>query len=139
MAPGDETELKLTVTAPAEAGTYLLELDLVQEQTAWFGNRGSPTVRIPVEVGDYLFRDSKSSRRAGSHWRSALINRLNRLPSFQKREQPVIEGKPQFEMHGIPAGEVIKIAQDHDGRVVAMLHDGATGIDWQGYFYFATR
>jgi 4-amino-4-deoxy-L-arabinose transferase-like glycosyltransferase len=50
LRPGEETQLKLTVNAPKKPGSYLLEVDMLQEGTAWFGTRGSPTVRIPVKV-----------------------------------------------------------------------------------------
>jgi len=43
-------QLKLTVNAPKKPGSYVLEVDMLQEGTAWFGTRGSPTIRIPVKV-----------------------------------------------------------------------------------------
>src|SRR5215207_8451255 len=50
LKPGEETEVPLLVTAPAEPGDYTLEVDLVQEQVAWFGDKGSPTARAKVTV-----------------------------------------------------------------------------------------
>lgn len=50
LKPGEETEIPLTVTAPKEPGDYLLEVDLVQEQVAWFSDKGSPTARAKVTV-----------------------------------------------------------------------------------------
>lgn len=50
LKPGEETEVPLTVTAPKEPGEYLLEVDLVQEQVAWFSEKGSPTARAKVTV-----------------------------------------------------------------------------------------
>lgn len=50
LKPGEETEVPLTVTAPKEPGEYLLEVDLVQEQVAWFSDKGSPTARAKVTV-----------------------------------------------------------------------------------------
>jgi 4-amino-4-deoxy-L-arabinose transferase-like glycosyltransferase len=50
LGPGEEMLLKLTVNAPKKVGTYLLEVDMLQEGVAWFGMKGSPTVRIPVKV-----------------------------------------------------------------------------------------
>jgi hypothetical protein len=50
LRPGEEMELKLTVNAPKKPGSYVLEVDMLQEGTAWFGTRGSPTIRIPVKV-----------------------------------------------------------------------------------------
>jgi hypothetical protein len=50
LKPGEETDVPLTVTAPKEPGDYLLEVDLVQEQVAWFSDKGSPTARAKVTV-----------------------------------------------------------------------------------------
>jgi hypothetical protein len=50
LKPGEETEIPLLITAPKEAGDYLLEVDLVQEQVGWFGDKGSPTARTKVTV-----------------------------------------------------------------------------------------
>ena len=50
LKPGEETEVPLVVTAPKEPGDYLLEVDLIQEQVAWFSDKGSPTARAKVTV-----------------------------------------------------------------------------------------
>jgi hypothetical protein len=47
---GEETEESLQITAPSEPGDYILEVDLVQEQVAWFHDKGSPTARTNVTV-----------------------------------------------------------------------------------------
>ena len=50
LKPGEETEVPLQVTAPKEAGDYILEVDLVQEQVAWFSDKGSPTAKTRITV-----------------------------------------------------------------------------------------
>lgn len=50
LAPGAEIEMQARVQAPAAPGEYLLEFDVVREQLSWFGEQGSPTVRIEVQV-----------------------------------------------------------------------------------------
>ncbi|HWN10807.1 MAG TPA: hypothetical protein VNO50_16325 [Pyrinomonadaceae bacterium] len=50
LKPGEETEVPLVVTAPKEPGEYLLEVDAVQEQVAWFRDKGSPTARTKITV-----------------------------------------------------------------------------------------
>lgn len=50
LGPGEEVELKLTVTAPEAPGDYLLEIDMVQEGVAWFSQHGSPTARWNVRI-----------------------------------------------------------------------------------------
>jgi hypothetical protein len=50
LKPGEEVELPLAITAPKEPGDYILEVDLVQEQVAWFSDKGSQTARTKVMV-----------------------------------------------------------------------------------------
>lgn len=50
LAPGEEIEVPLTVTAPVEAGSYVLEVDMVQEGVAWFASKGSKPLRAVVNV-----------------------------------------------------------------------------------------
>jgi hypothetical protein len=50
LKPGEEDEVPLLVTAPKEPGEYVLEVDLVQEQVAWFSDKGSHTARAKVTV-----------------------------------------------------------------------------------------
>ena len=50
LASGEETEVPLLITAPKEPGDYILEIDLVQEQVAWFSEKGSPTAKTKITV-----------------------------------------------------------------------------------------
>lgn len=50
LKPGEEVDVPLQVTAPKEPGEYVLELDLIQEQVAWFRDKGSPTAKVKVSV-----------------------------------------------------------------------------------------
>jgi hypothetical protein len=50
LRPGEENEVPLVVTAPKEPGDYTLEVDLVQEQIAWFHDKGSPTAKTKITV-----------------------------------------------------------------------------------------
>lgn len=50
LKPGEETKVPLLITAPREPGAYILELDLVQEQVAWFHDKGSETARVKIQV-----------------------------------------------------------------------------------------
>jgi len=50
LHPSEQVTLKLTVNAPERPGRYILEVDMLQEGVSWFGLRGSPTLKIPVEV-----------------------------------------------------------------------------------------
>ena len=50
LKPGEETEVSLAITAPKDPGEYTLEVDLVQEQVAWFREKGSPTAKAKITV-----------------------------------------------------------------------------------------
>ena len=50
LKPGEETEVPLVITAPKDPGDYTLEVDLLQEQVAWFSDKGSPTAKAKIAV-----------------------------------------------------------------------------------------
>jgi hypothetical protein len=50
LRPGEETDVPLVVTAPKEPGEYILDVDVVQEQVAWFHEKGSPTAKTKITV-----------------------------------------------------------------------------------------
>jgi hypothetical protein len=50
LRPNEETEVSLAITAPANPGNYVLEVDMVQEQVSWFHDKGSPTARTNITV-----------------------------------------------------------------------------------------
>jgi hypothetical protein len=50
LKPGEETEVPLAITAPNTPGEYTLEVDLVQEQVAWFHDKGSTPARVRITV-----------------------------------------------------------------------------------------
>ena len=50
LAPDGETEVPLQITAPKEPGEYTLEVDLLQEQVAWFSDKGSTTAKTKITV-----------------------------------------------------------------------------------------
>ena len=50
LPPGGTIELPLTITAPGEAGIYILQLDAIQEGVAWFGDRGSEVLNLKIRI-----------------------------------------------------------------------------------------
>lgn len=50
LKPAEAAELLLMVTAPSKSGNYILQLDVVQEGVAWFGDRGSEVLSLKVKV-----------------------------------------------------------------------------------------
>ncbi len=50
LKAGEETDMTLQIAAPKEPGEYTLEVDMVQEQVAWFKEKGSQTATSKVAV-----------------------------------------------------------------------------------------
>lgn len=50
LKPGEQTQVPLLITAPKEPGDYILDIDLVQEQVAWFHDKGSPTAQAKITI-----------------------------------------------------------------------------------------
>ena len=50
LEPGESCHVAVRVKAPAAAGDYFLELDLVEEGVTWFSNVGVPPLRVRVSV-----------------------------------------------------------------------------------------
>ena len=50
LAPEEERELTLELTAPAVPGRHVVELDMVAEGVTWFSQLGSPTARLIIDV-----------------------------------------------------------------------------------------
>ena len=50
LAPGEETELPLSVSAQLVAGSYVLEIDMLHEGVVWFSSKGSKPLRMLVKV-----------------------------------------------------------------------------------------
>lgn len=50
IKPGAEIELPLVVNAPAKPGSYVLQIDIVQENVAWSEDKGNATFKTKVQV-----------------------------------------------------------------------------------------
>lgn len=50
VAPGETVRVKIEYKAPQRSGTYRLKIDLVDQQVAWFEQRGSEPLTVQFEV-----------------------------------------------------------------------------------------
>jgi hypothetical protein len=50
LTPGNSAEVLLTIAAPNKPGNYILEVDALQENVAWFQDKGSSPLRFYVMV-----------------------------------------------------------------------------------------
>jgi SAM-dependent methyltransferase len=57
VAPGERVEVRSSFGLPAQAGRFLLRLDLVADGIAWFSQKGSPTTDVELDVAWSESRD----------------------------------------------------------------------------------
>ncbi len=50
IMPNKEIELEAKITTPDKPGNYILDFDMVQEEVAWFKDKGSKTTQLKVKV-----------------------------------------------------------------------------------------
>ena len=132
LAPGSEVELNLCVTTPKKPGSYILELDMVQEGVAWFKDNGSATVRINVEIRRPALLDACCKI---SHAWGALLHMFGGALSRCKLRK----FNPIMEMYSIPRDEVIELINRNGGTVVSTQKDKSAGERWISYRYYATK
>jgi hypothetical protein len=107
------------VTAPEQPGTYILELDMVQEHVAWFASRGSESSRIQVTIR----RDPDMS-----------------ITSVESQSStPDSPNHPAMEMYGTPKHDVLETIARGGGKVLSVIPGFSAGPQWSSYFYFVTK
>jgi len=109
LAPGESMEIGIQPVAPSRPGTYILELDMVQELVRWFARAGSRRARTRVHVDPAL-----------------KPGEVEGLP-------------PRIEMHGIPRQDVEALIVASGGVVLAVDDNDAPGPGWTSYRYIARR
>jgi SAM-dependent methyltransferase len=123
LGPNESCEVDLSITAPRRAGSYQVEIDLVQEHIAWFKDKGSATVAIDMPVDE----------RRMNPWRmlqERISNRIRRIS---------VPHRPGMEMHGIPRNEVISLLAQCQGQVLSVRPDQWAGPAWSSYTYYAVK
>lgn len=123
VRPGEEIVVPLTITGPEQPGRYTLELDLVQELVAWFKDRGSEPLRVPVV------------NRAGA------FDRVYGMLFDRPRKPPAVDDQPPavMEMYSVERAEVIDLVRRHGGTVVGAREDTFSGNEWLSYSYFVVK
>jgi SAM-dependent methyltransferase len=123
VAPGAEVEMNLGVTTPPRPGSYILQLDLVHENVAWFSQRGS---QVAVVSADVQPSDSSPHQEPAA---DAALPASGADPEFT----------PRMEVYGVERAEAIQILTGAGGRLLEVLEDGSAGPQWTSFCYFATK
>ncbi len=119
LGPGQAVDLDLTITAPAEPGHYTLDLDVVQDQVAWFANHGSRLVSWPVQV----------------------VPPVAAAPSAPDVPPPDAAKplEPVMEMYGVPRAEVEQLLAGAGARVLHVVAEPMVGLDWLSLIYVVRK
>ena len=107
LAPGESMEIAINPVAPHKPGTYILELDMVQEHVRWFARWWSRRARTRVHVDPAL--------------ESGVVQGL----------------PPRIEMYGMPRREVEALIAACGGVLLAVDDNDAPGPGWTSYRYIA--
>ena len=121
LAAGQTVSVDLTVTAPPAAGTYLLDIDLVEEQVAWFADCGSSPVSVNVVV-----------RRPRGRLQQRIRSMLNTAPAAAEEPAP-------FSMNGLTRDRVEAAVVRSGGQIADVLPSLSGGHHWDGYRYFVSK
>ncbi|NJM69671.1 MAG: class I SAM-dependent methyltransferase [Scytonema sp. RU_4_4] len=133
LQPLEDAEFLLTITVPKEIGNYILELDMVHEGVAWFKDKGSPTLKIPVKVEEVIQRNGISRI---SH---VIFNSYYKLINSKQKRANFQHFVPRMEIHSIPKDVVLKLIDDSGGKVVDVQQDFSAGKWWISYRYIITK
>jgi 2-polyprenyl-3-methyl-5-hydroxy-6-metoxy-1,4-benzoquinol methylase len=132
---GAALTVRFECAAPAPAGEYLLEVDLVQEGVTWFRNWGSPTLVVPCTV-----RDSRAAAAAGGAAGQAAGDAGGAGALGDGGDGDAAEAiVPRMEMHGVPRARVAEIVEAAGGTVVAACADHSAGPEWESFLYVVSR
>jgi SAM-dependent methyltransferase len=166
---GASAEIFLRIVLPPWPGAYQLEVDLVQEDVAWFHERsGRPPLRIPCRADGVPGAEPVRlvPQRAGEagafrrrHPRAHFILARLRVPAllraaakaratlafyartlwWQARDQLRRLLDPPMPMNGIPRPQVEELLRGAGGRLLEAESSELTFAGWQAYRYWVVR
>jgi SAM-dependent methyltransferase len=138
LMPNDCVDIPLPITSPPHGGHYWVELDLVQDGVAWFNDKGSQTLKIPVLVlGDGYLRESFKyfSKRVVEFFKYLSKKVANFFyPYVVNFFYPY-----QYDMYGIPKDELTEIVTHFKGEIIAFEENDKAGERWFSNTYFITK
>jgi len=139
VAAGGACRLSLVMTAPSREGNYTVELDLVHESISWFKDKGSATVRFPVQVRAGLAAPPPKPP-AGVPASGPPPDQAGALKMNIYDELPKDSEDPgAIPMYGLPAADVMDFLGGRGADVLYLEKDESCGREWIGYRYFVRK
>ena len=161
LEPGAEATVLLDATAPDVNGTYLLDVDVVQEDVLWFGDRGSIPARVRVVVEGGLPARAKPPAEPRAvrpparvrHPRLFLVFKATGLRAAYWTVRRMIDAakdhksawrrwrshhRPHMDMYCVPQDEVEALIRECGGTLVDTEKELVRG-GFQSYRYWVVR
>jgi SAM-dependent methyltransferase len=138
LRAGETCRLPLTITAPAAAGEYQLEIDVAHEGVLWFEDRGSEVVRLTVGVGidQPPPESSQSPATAKAQTERSAAAARSADTSIVAEAQLDIDRPGEFPMYGLPLDAVVRLIAAGGATLLHIENDRSCGDDWVSYRYF---
>jgi SAM-dependent methyltransferase len=126
---GETCHLTLQIRLPDEPGEYQLECDVVHEGISWFADKGSPTWKRNVRVGDV----------SNVHPSVGATTPIPVARTLCLSDEASLETPDPFPMHGIHRDVIQQLIHDNGGTLVHLETDERCGKEWIGYRYFVRK
>lgn len=134
LGPGERTEVDLVVQAPLSGGQWILEVDVLQEGAAWFGQGRSATLTLPVTVRSSPALPDRLIRKA----RAVLGGSRGEAPGVTAPAGEDAPPPPVMEMYGVPRPDIEGIVEAAGATVVEVIEDRWPG-GWVSLRYVVTN
>lgn len=137
LAPGALADVEIEVSTPPAPGVYILELDLVQEGVSWFKDKGSQTLRVPIEV-----RPERAIAPVAAVATTPPSEEVAAAgdPITMEREAPTPPAAfENFSMHVIRRAEVLELLHSHGLRLEYIHETDRAGPGYLSYVYYLRK
>lgn len=126
LGPGASAGVAMVVPAPASAGGYRLQFDVVQEGVAWFASCGSAPAEVVLRV------DADRAQPPDA-----------RVPPETSAAPVVASGsedlEPVMEMHAVPRAQLESMLRDAGARLLDVRRTHHCGPLWLAFRYDVTK
>jgi SAM-dependent methyltransferase len=131
VLPGQAISMVLQAKAPAVAGNYILELDVVQERVAWFKDRRSQTCQIEATVANAVESSTKTP--------ALPIPAGEMVDDFSDEAAPIRAKEIHFDMHCTPRSDVVELLRSLGCKLEFIEVSGLGGAATLSYIYYARK
>jgi ubiquinone/menaquinone biosynthesis C-methylase UbiE len=129
LRPTESVDIELTVKIPDVSMPLWLEIDLVQEGYAWFKDKDSTTLQIPV----------RPSLSPAMFFEKAL-KRVRKVLRLQNPNAPLnAPEKPSFSMYPIHTSLVKSLIEANGCRLITTVPSDSSGQEWDDKWYVVSR